>query len=224
MHIGLIGGIGPAATDFYYKRIVRAFSQNAEHLELTMVHADAATLLNNLANDNHDDQLVIYQSLATRLVTAGANCVVVTSIAGHFCIAAFKEVSPLPVIDMIEETNTAIKKMGIARIGILGTQTVMESKFYGGIENTEIVVPRDGLLQEVHKAYVEMATSGFATDEHRKVFLKACKSMDEDDKAQAILLGGTDLALVFNEKSTEHRFIDCAAIHCDAVINKALKM
>jgi aspartate racemase len=26
MHIGLIGGIGPAATDFYYRRLISAFA------------------------------------------------------------------------------------------------------------------------------------------------------------------------------------------------------
>jgi aspartate racemase len=27
MQIGLIGGIGPAATDFYYRRLIRVFAQ-----------------------------------------------------------------------------------------------------------------------------------------------------------------------------------------------------
>jgi aspartate racemase len=33
MHIGLIGGIGPAATEFYYRRLVRAFAAAGRKLE-----------------------------------------------------------------------------------------------------------------------------------------------------------------------------------------------
>lgn len=45
MHIGLIGGIGPAATDFYYRRLIAAFAARAQPLEVTIVHADTPTLL-----------------------------------------------------------------------------------------------------------------------------------------------------------------------------------
>ena len=45
MQIGLIGGIGPAATDFYYRRLIRVFAQKKSSLELTIVHADTPTLL-----------------------------------------------------------------------------------------------------------------------------------------------------------------------------------
>ena len=129
MHIGLIGGIGPAATDFYYRRLISTFASKQAALDLTIVHADTPTLLGNLASNNAAAQVAIYMRLTKRLATAGAGCVVVTSIAGHFCIADFKSLSPLPVIDMISEVNRAIEQRGLRRIGILGTRTVMETRF-----------------------------------------------------------------------------------------------
>ena len=90
MHIGLIGGIGPAATDFYYRRLISTFASEKIPLELTMVHADTPTLLGHLATNDDVAQVAIYLRLAHRLASAGAECVAVTSIAGHFCIDAFK--------------------------------------------------------------------------------------------------------------------------------------
>src|SRR5215813_9736131 len=119
MHIGLIGGIGPAATDFYYRRLISAFAAKITALEFTIVHADTPTLLAHLTSNDARAQIAIYQRLTDRLVAAGAGCVVVTSIAGHFCIDGFKEVSPLPVVDMIAEVGAAIKQRGLKRIGIL---------------------------------------------------------------------------------------------------------
>ena len=141
MHIGLIGGIGPAATDFYYRRLISTFASKKAALELTIVHADTPTLLSNLASNDAAAQVAIYTRLTNRLVAAGAECVVVTSIAGHFCIDAFKAASSLPVVDMISEVGRAIEKRGLKRIGILGTRAVMETRFYGGVASLDFHGP-----------------------------------------------------------------------------------
>ncbi|MGI9349990.1 MAG: aspartate/glutamate racemase family protein [Rhizobiaceae bacterium] len=222
MHIGLIGGIGPAATDYYYQNIIKAFESRKTGLELTMVHTGSHTLLKNLSANDIEAQVAIYDRLAKRLETAGAECVVVTSIAGHFCIEAFKEDSPLPVIDMIEETSRAVEKLGFAKIGILGTKTVMETRFYGGISSVELIPPPNMQIDKVHEAYVTMAANGKVNDEQRAIFAAACRSLLEESGAEAIMLGGTDLALVYQQGKSEFPVIDCAAIHCDAVVERAL--
>jgi aspartate racemase len=222
MHIGLIGGIGPAATDFYYRRLISTFASKEAVLELTTVHADAPTLIGNLARDDTAAQVMIYTRLTNRLAAAGAECVVVTSIGGHFCIDDFKAVSPLPVVDMISEVDGAIEKRGLKRIGILGTRTAMETRLFGGVTSAEIVPPSGNDLDDVHDAYVTMATSGIATDAQRAVFTAACQRLLKDKGVEAIMLGGTDLALVFNEQTTDFPLVDCAGIHVEAIVRLAI--
>jgi aspartate racemase len=36
MHIGLIGGIGPAATDFYYRRLISTFADRKAPLDFAL--------------------------------------------------------------------------------------------------------------------------------------------------------------------------------------------
>ncbi len=217
MHIGLIGGIGPAATDFYYRRLIGIFADSKTALELTIVHADAPTLLRNLAGNDAVSQVAIYTRLTDQLVAAGADCVAVTSIAGHFCIDAFKAVSRLPVIDMIAEVGDSVAQRGLRRIGILGTRTVMETRFYGGAASAEIIPPEGRDLDDVHDAYVAMATSGVATDTQRGVFNRVSEKLLRERGAEAIMLGGTDLALVFDAGSAAFPLVDCAGIHVNAI-------
>lgn len=217
MHIGLIGGIGPAATDFYYRRLIRTFAQRQTPLDLTIVHADAPTLLHNLAHNAVEAQVALYLKLTKRLAAAGAECVAITSIAGHFPIEAFKPRSPLPVLDLILEVKRAIAAQGLERIGILGTRTVMETKLYGALPTAEIILPQGLDLDEVHEAYVTMAASGVVTPDQRATFIRAGQTLQQDHGAQAIMLGGTDLALVFNDDNAPFPIIDCAAIHADAI-------
>ena len=222
MQIGLIGGIGPAATDFYYRRLISAFARKNTALELTIAHADTPTLLAHLASNDAKAQIAIYKRLTDRLVAAGAGCVVVTSIAGHFCIDGFKDVSPLPVIDMIAVVRAAVKERGLTRIGILGTRTVMETRFYGGVASAEIVPPIGNDLDGVHDAYVTMAASGVVTAAQRAVFTAACQRLLKDRGVEAIMLGGTDLALVFNEQTADFPLVDCAGIHVEAIVRMAM--
>jgi len=223
MHIGLIGGIGPAATDFYYRRLISAFAEGRGVLDLTIVHADTPALLENLRNNDAAAQVAIYTRLTNRLVAAGAECVVVTSIAGHFCVPAFQKVSPLPVIDMISEVSHVVQARGLKRIGILGTRTVMETHFYRGIQTAEIVPPKGQDLDDVHDAYVAMAAKGVVTSTQRRVFEAVSERLLREEGVEAIMLGGTDLALVFDEKSARFPLVDCAAIHVDAIVRLGLK-
>jgi aspartate racemase len=103
MYIGLIGGIGPAATDFYYRRLVSTRASKRAALELTIVHADTATLLGNLASDEAAAQLAIYMKLTNRLAAARGECVAITSVAGHFCSDAFK--APSVTLDLLHRSH-----------------------------------------------------------------------------------------------------------------------
>lgn len=221
MQIGLIGGIGPSATDFYYRRLIATFTARKSPLELTIAHADTPTLLNNLGRDDRAAQTEIFTRLTRRLAAAGANFVAITSIAGHFCIDSFKVESPLPTVDMIAEVNRAVGETGFNRIGILGTRTVMETRFYGGLTTAAIIPPGERDLIDVHDAYIAMAASGVVTETQRSVFNRVSRLL-LNDGAQAIMLGGTDLALVYDQQSSEFPLIDCASIHVDAIVRLAL--
>lgn len=222
MHIGLIGGIGPAATDFYYRRLIRALAGRDHDFDITISHADSGTLIGNLGENNVEAQSSIFLKLIDRLVSAGADCVAVTSIGGHFCIEQVIQNSPIPVVNLITTVNTEVQRLGFSRVGLLGTKTVMESQFYGGLSSVEVVVPEGEELIKVHNNYVEMAMGMSATESHRETFLRAGQQMCDAQGAEAVLLAGTDLFLAFDGLPCEFTAIDCAKIHISALAEQAM--
>jgi aspartate racemase len=74
----------------------------------------------------------------------------------------------------------------------------------------------------VHQAYISMAASGFVTKEQRLIFHAVSHRLLENQGAEAIMLGGTDLALAFDEQSTDFPLVDCAGIHADAIARLAI--
>jgi aspartate/glutamate racemase len=77
MHIGLIGGIGPAATVVYYQRLCDAMAARRARLELTIVQADIHELIANNLADRRAEQAAVYARLIDRLKAAGADCAAV---------------------------------------------------------------------------------------------------------------------------------------------------
>lgn len=222
MHIGLIVGIGPAATDFYYRYLISALSQAGQDLTLTMAHADTKTLLLNQAQGNVAAQVGVYLQLTERLLRCGIERVAVTSIAGHFCIDAFKDMSPVPVIDLLEVVKLEVRRRGLKRVGLLGTRVVMETGFNGVLDGVEVVAPATGLL-DVHDAYVSMASAGLATAAQRELFLRTGATLTNQQGCEAIMLAGTDLALVFKEGDNPgFETVDCAALHAAAIATAAM--
>ena len=212
MHIGLIGGIGPAATDVNYRALIAHAADAKRELELTIVHADTPTLLANLMSDDKAAQCAIYGRLSDRLVDAGAGCVVITSIAGHFCIDLFAANSPLPVVDLTKSLRNGLNARGLERVGILGTGTVMSSGVYGKLAPVEMIAPAGEGLARVHDAYVTLAQTGQPTPRLEAIFVEEAQRMVEAG-ARAILLGGTDLNAIFTEQETRFPVIDCAGLH-----------
>lgn len=218
MHLGLIGGIGPAATEFYYRNLVRAYAKLGKTLELTIVHADTSVLLDNLASGQAERQAEIFLVFVERLKAAGADIAAVTSLAGHFCIGELQSVSPLPLINAIPTLNEYFDAHGFRKIGLLGTRSVLESRLYGGITSAEFVLPQGDDLDATHAHYVEMATTGRAQRHHHTFFTNMVRKLCDEQGAEAVALAGTDLFMVFDGSGTEYHIIDCAKVHIDALV------
>jgi aspartate racemase len=222
MHIGLIGGIGPAATDLYYRGLIDAMKARGQVLDATIVHADAPTLVRNFEARQPEAQAEIFLRLADRLVGAGAKALAITSIGGHFCIEPFRARCPLPIIDMIAEMDRAMAERGLKRVGLIGTDTVMATRFYGGIRAAEVLVPEPDEIARIHRNYVNMALAARVTEEQRQVFFAAGRALAARG-AEVLLLGGTDLFLAFDGHEPGFATLDCAGIHIEAIAREACR-
>jgi aspartate racemase len=217
MHIGLIGGVGPAATEYYYRGLTDRHARAGTSLDLTIVNAEVRDLVHNLANRDAGRQADIFVRLVHRLAAAGARAAAVTSMAGHFCVNELATMSPLPIVNAIPEVDAAIRRKGLRTVGILGTRTVMDSGLYGGISAASIVLPQGEALDQVHTSYIELATTARATDAQRRVFFSAGQQLCREQGAEAVLLGGTDLFLAFAGQDCGFPVIDCAEVHIEAL-------
>ncbi|MBV8457960.1 MAG: aspartate/glutamate racemase family protein [Acetobacteraceae bacterium] len=120
MHIGLIGGIGPAATEFYYRALVKLYAQAERRLELTIANADARELVRHLEAGESTAQAAIFAGYIDRLKAGGCAAVALTSMGAHFCIKDLAPISSLPLISGLTALEEYFSAIGIERVGVLG--------------------------------------------------------------------------------------------------------
>lgn len=209
MHLGLIGGIGVAATVVYYQRLTNAVGGACD---LTIDHADVQTLIRNNLADKRAEQAQVYARHIDRLARAGCDAVAITSLGGHFCYDETAALSPLPLISAVAPLDAYFQERGLKRIGLLGTRVVMRTRLYGQLERTEAVA-LDDETEELGQLYQDMAVAGVCTPAQRRGFLDAGRRMVEDQGAEAIVLAGTDLNLAFNGQDPGYPVIDALDVH-----------
>jgi len=221
MHIGLIGGIGPAATEVYYRALVRAHAAAGRRLSLTIVNADASEMIGNLEAGRAAEQAAIFAGYIDQLRAGGCAAAALTSMGGHFCIAELEARSSLPLISAVPVMDAHFGALGVARIGVLGTRAVMDSGLYG-LKSVQVVAPPPGDIAAVHAAYVALAAVGYATPEQCAFFHEAARRLHHEQGAEIVVLGGTDLSVAFGDVDLGFPIADSALIHADAIARAAM--
>ncbi|MAU46177.1 MAG: aspartate racemase [Yangia sp.] len=214
LHIGLIGGIGVAATLVYYQRLAAAVDRLGGKLELTIVHADVQELIRNNLADAREAQAEVYLRHIERLRDAGCDCAAITSLGGHFCFDETVARSPLPLISAVAPLDDFLADQGLHRVGLLGTRVVMRTCLYGQLSRTEAVT-LDDRIDELGQSYQDMAVAGTCTREQRMQFLHAGRQMVDELGAEAVVLAGTDLNLAFEGAAPGYRVVDALDVHVD---------
>lgn len=221
MHIGLIGGIGVAATVSYYQRLSAAVEAAGGKLELTIVHADVHELIRNNMADHRQPQARVYARLIDRLAAAGCDCAAITSLGGHFCFDETVPLSALPLVSAVTPLDAYFADNGLGTVGLLGTRVVMRTRLYGQLAQTRAVAP-DDRIEVIGQTYQDMAVAGHCSDERRGLFFEAGQRMVQDQGADAIVLAGTDLNLAFDGRDPGYRVIDALDVHVDLLAQLAL--
>jgi len=216
MHIGLIGGIGVAATVVYCQRLTAAV---AGPFDLTIVHGDIRELIRNNLADRRAEQARAFLPLLHRLKAAGCDVAALTSLGAHFCLEELAAISPLPLVSGVAPLGDFLADRGIGTVGLLGTRVVMRTRLFGQLRRTRAIA-LDPEIEALGQKYQEVAVAGTCTPEQRAAFLDAGRRMIAAG-AEAIVLAGTDLNLAFDGTDPGYPVIDALDVHVAALARLA---
>jgi len=215
--LGLVGGLGIGATVHYYRALGKLLAAREVDMRLVMVHVETRCVFDFMQREDRQGLAHYLGDAIGRLRSAGAELAAVPAVAPHLCARELMAASPLPVVNLLDAAADAVRASGLRRAAIFGTRLAMETGVFGALGSVELIRPEPEKVDYIHQTYLRLATSGEASEEAYRG-LSALAGTLLCLGAEAIVLAGTDLSLIFNEATTRFPHIDCARVHIDAIV------
>jgi aspartate racemase len=220
--LGLLGGLGVGATIYYYQNLVRGHDEQSRTLDIVITHSETSRVFEYVQAGDRDGLAEYLLGFIRRLKVAGAEFAAIPAITPHYCMRELIAVSPLPLFNIFDPLVEELALRGIRRVAVFGTRYVMESSLYGLAGDVEIIRPTSDEMESIHATYLELLEKGVGTEEQHRKLTAFAHTLQKRDGADAILLAGTDLAVLFNEGNTEFPYVDCAALHLRRILKGML--
>jgi len=225
--IGMIGGTGWPSTLEYYRIINQEANKrlgglNSAKIILTSFNYAEIDSLNK--KEDHAGVYKLVLESAQKLKKCSVDCIVLCANTLHQYVEALEIETDLKFVHIAEATAVEIKKKGLLKIGLLGTRFTMEMDFYtkklkeSGIES---LVPPKADREYIHNAIMNELLKEEFKEETKAKFLSIIGDL-ENNGAQGIVLGCTEIPLLIKQGDTNLPVFNTLEIHAKAAVDFAL--
>ena len=209
--IGVIGGVGPAATAEFLARVV-AWTDAAtdqEHANLLVIqHSAIPDRTAFLVGHSSDDPGPVLVSDARRLESWGVASIVVPCNTASAFLDAMRAAVKIDVVDIIDAAAQDAVERGWSSVGILATAGTMASGAYSdalAARGVSAIAPRESAQQAVTALIYEDVKAGRTP--RRELFETAVADV-LDQGADGVILGCTELSVAAARWAPDARVLD----------------
>lgn len=225
--IGILGGMGPQASahllDLLIKLSVKEFgAENDDDFpEILLDSVSVPDFISNQAQKHYS--LKILKERVKFLNKIRPLCLAIACNTAHILLSGLQKVSNAPFISIIEEVANFVGKSGLKKVGILGTPITIKSELYPktlqklGIEFTS---PSEIELVALERI-IRKVIAGLASRDDKALLLSVANRLRKQG-AQGIILGCTELSLIFPKKQ-DFPVFDSLEILAMALLRKYYK-
>ncbi len=227
--VGIIGGIGPESTIEYYRLIIASYREqkrDGSYPTILLNSIDLRKML-DLVEANELTRLTDYLvGEVHKLTRAGADFGVLASNTPHLVFDEIQRQSHIPLISIVEATSEAAQALGLKRIGLFGTRSTMQGRFYPEVfskAGMTLAVPEPDEQAYIHNKYMHELVNGIILPETRERLLAIVERLKERHDIQGLILGGTELPLILRDVTSGGiPFLDTTKIHVERIVAQLL--
>jgi len=227
--IGIIGGLGPEATIDYYKEIINSFkdkSDNFNYPEIIIFSVNMSEFLVFMDAKKYDDAITYLLNKINALKCAGAEFAAISANTPHLVFDRLKEISPIPLISIVEATCDEVVKRGLKHPGLFGTGFTMNASFYPDVfkkQGIEIIIPAKEDKELINNIVFKEIELGIFKNESRELLIGIIDKMVKEQQIDSIILGCTEFPLILTQNTYSGiSVLDTTRIHVKAIINFCL--
>lgn len=227
--IGLVGGISWVSTMDYYRYINEEVNRrlgDINYADCIIYSLNFGDFQKTYTSGNWDLTHKYLLDACENLEKAGAELILLCANTAHAVADRLKENIRLPLVHIVQETAMEIKKIGVKKVGLLGTKFTMEMSFYRnqlGEEGIDTLIPESAELRDYIQHTLKMELGkGIFRKETKERYLETIGDLIERG-AEGIVLGCTEIPMIIDQADVEVPIFDTAKIHAMAAVEFAMR-
>lgn len=221
--LGIIGGMGPMATQLLYKRIIEKTdaSCDQEHIDMIILnHSSIPDRTKAIKSGNTKEVFDKLSKDAKMLEDNGMDAIAIPCNTSHYFWDRLQSEVNIPIINMVRKTVEAIKEKNpqIKRVGLLATDgTVFTGIYKKECERLEIVCVEPD--EETQKLVMDIIYNQIKVGEkgNYEDFLRIDKFL-KDKGCEAAILACTELSCFRENHKLCDFYIDALEVLSDEAI------
>lgn len=216
--IGLIGGMSWESTITYYQLInetVKNILGGFHSSKIYMYSVDFAELEENMHSGNWDANATILSKAAKKLEEAGADFIVIATNTMHKMVPEIEKHINIPIFHIADATAEAIKKDGLKKIALLGTEFTMTQDFIKERltkVGLEVIVPCQEDIKIIDDTIFKELCLGDVLDSSRIKYQNIIEKM-KNEGAEGVILGCTEIGMLISQNDSVLPVYDTTIIH-----------
>lgn len=221
--VGVMGGLGPMATVYFYDMIVRLTDAKSDQEHIDMVITNRATTPDRtdyIIGKSPKNPVDVLVKDAKKLEQYGTDFLVLTCNTAHYFHEKIAESVKIPVVNIVEETIIYAKQKGYNKLGILATTGNIQTKLYQNMcekYGIDYLVLDDEKQQYIMDIIYKDIKSGKSADMEK--FNKIVEYLKENN-CDGSILGCTELSILKNDNDLDNKFyIDSLEVLARKTIN-----
>ncbi len=222
--IGLIGGLSWYSTQTYYEHVnrgVQARSGMQSSAPIIIDSLDFAPLSRLSSADDWQRAGSILAESARTLESAGATAVLIGANSMHKVYDTVAAAVSVPVLHIAECVADRMVADNAKRAALLGTRNVMLESFYRQklvSRDIELLAPDMARVETLDRIIYEELLEGKVTRRAERE-LKTIITVLEQEGAEAIVLGCTELEMIVDVDANVLPIFDYTRIHAEAAVD-----
>ena len=226
--IGLLGGMSWESTLPYYRLINQAVQERLGGLHsarIVLYSFDFDDVERLQRAGDWDAAGTLLADAARRLVAAGAELLVLCTNTMHRVAPALEAAVAVPLLHIADPTAEAIRRAGLATVGLIGTRFTMEQAFYRDRlrgHGLEVLTPPPADRELVHRVVYEELCRGRVLDASRADYRRVMADLVARG-AQAVILGCTEISLLVGPQDASVPLFDTTRLHALSAAGRALE-
>lgn len=219
--LGLIGGTSWHSTIVYYRLLNKMATDKLGPMSNPPMILYSQNI-DIMRRGDHDEIKAEYLRIAKLLEDDGAEGIVICANTPHLVYDHVQTQIGIPILHIADATANKALAGRWSRLGLLGTKPVMGMEFLKGRlrdeHGLEVLLPPEEHREQVHHYISKELTSGIFSDEARAFYLERMKEFKEAG-ADAIILGCTELPIMFGPDDFDLPLIDTTQLHAEMAID-----